>query len=145
VAAPSTPEKLAAVATTRALIRIVADDLLSATAARLERAAITSVEAVRSRGAGLVAFSEEVRAGRAALQDFLRERLYRHPRVMEVWRRAERIVGDLFDLYAARPEALPPEWRAWGDEAGRERAVCDYVSGMTDRFAQREHERHFGS
>jgi dGTPase len=140
-AAPSTAEKLAVVATTRALIRIEADDLLAETGRRLEGEKIASVETVRAQKGYLVGFSAEIAAEKRALQAFLFERLYRHPRVARLRALAERIVGDLFDTFVADPALLPPEWRAWCEEAGRERAVCDYVSGMTDRYAEREHAR----
>ncbi len=143
-AAPSTPRKLAVVATARALIRIECDDLLAETRRRLEVAGVRSVEDVRARRGAppLVGFSPEIAAEKRALQEFLLERVYRHHRVLAVRRRAERIAGGLFDAYLADPGLLPPEWRRWCEECGRARGVCDYVAGMTDRFAEREYARH---
>ena len=59
---------------------------------------------------------------------------------------AKRVVRALFDVFMAEPETLPPQWRgeAGASEAARARAVCDYIAGMTDRYAMREHQRLFG-
>jgi dGTPase len=144
--APSSARRLEVVATTRALIDLEATDLADETLARIERAGAGSAEDVRARPriAGyLVAFSSEMAASKRELQGFLVERLYRHHHVMALRRKAERIIRGLFELYAAMPELLPPEWQAWCGIAGRERAVCDYIAGMTDRFAQQEYGRHF--
>jgi dGTPase len=62
---------------------------------------------------------------------------------MRMARKAKRFVTALFEAHVEAPETLPPEWRAWAHECGLERAVCDYVAGMTDRFAQQEYERLF--
>nr|MBP6777934.1 deoxyguanosinetriphosphate triphosphohydrolase [Piscinibacter sp.] len=69
---------------------------------------------------------------------FLRRNLYRHPQVVETTDRARRVVTDLYAIYAAEPQALPG-----GAAAGRKphREIADYIAGMTDRFALREHQR----
>ncbi|MBA4215407.1 MAG: deoxyguanosinetriphosphate triphosphohydrolase, partial [Polaromonas sp.] len=76
------------------------------------------------------------------LKAFLLKNLYRHPQVVETTGRARQVVTELFALYLARPQELP---EAHGRHPQRARAVADYIAGMTDRFAIREHQRLSGS
>lgn len=87
---------------------------------------------------GLVGFGNEMRSGSAELKRFLFARLYRHPQVMETTARARRIVADLFAIYMSRPSEMPDEFAQATETA---RAVADYIAGMTDRYASREHQR----
>ena len=83
----------------------------------------------------------------SGLRRFLHENMYRHFRVNRARSKAKRIVRALFDLFFAEPETLPPEWRGRDDLSDphrRARLVCDYIAGMTDRYAMREHQRLFG-
>ena len=73
-----------------------------------------------------------------AMKSFLFKHLYRHPQVMETTERAARVVSELFALYLDQPHELPP---GQGSGPARARVVADYIAGMTDRFALREHER----
>ena len=112
-------------------------DLIDATRAAIAAAAPASVLAVRALPT-LVQFSPAMQAQSAQLKRFLRQNLYRHPQVVETTGRARQVVADLFALYSGDPAALP------GDGAGHVkpyRAVADYIAGMTDRFALREHQR----
>lgn len=101
-------------------------------------------------GGALVQMSEAVHREHLELKRFLRERLYRHYRVQRMTRKARKVVTDLFHAFMDDPLLLPDEHReaatrlaqAHGD-AGRARAVADYVAGMTDRYAIGEHERIF--
>ena len=79
------------------------------------------------------------------LRRFLYERMYRHYRVNRTRSQARRILAEMFQLFMAEPEVLPTEWAfaAEGTEARRARAVCDYIAGMTDRYAIGEHSRLF--
>jgi dGTPase len=80
------------------------------------------------------------------LQSFLRERMYRHPRVMEIMARAQRVVRDLFEAYMAGPDLLPQNWRIHAirdDRARYARQVCDFIAGMTDRYALDQHKHLF--
>ena len=81
-----------------------------------------------------------------ALREFLVARVYRHPRIERIMTDAERVVRDLFGVYRANPDALPPDWRevarAMPPEAYA-RHVCDFIAGMTDRYALAEHRRLF--
>ena len=123
------------------MIDALVTDLLRETARRLEEAAPSSIEAVRA-AAPLVAFSEGMRAETDALKAFLLSALYRHPQVMRMTGKARRIVRELFEAFRDEPRLLPAEH---GERVRREgvRAIADYIAGMTDRYAVREHRRLF--
>ncbi|MDO5086357.1 MAG: deoxyguanosinetriphosphate triphosphohydrolase [Comamonadaceae bacterium] len=112
-------------------------DVIDATRAALATARPGSADAARAAGP-LVRFGDEMRAQSTALKRFLFANLYRHPQVMDTTNRARQVVRELFDIYRARPAELPAHFAARPD---RERAVADFIAGMTDRFALREHER----
>jgi dGTPase len=83
-------------------------------------------------------FSEGMRARSSVLKAFLLRNLYRHPQVMATTGQAKIVVRELFDAYMNDPAAMPADF---SERQGRPRAVADYIAGMTDRFAAREHER----
>lgn len=112
-------------------------DVIRTTAQRVHEAGVGSVDEVRAAGA-LVGFSEPMREQTKALKRFLFQALYRHPQVMDTTDRARRVVRELFTAYTADPQAMPPEYAQRPDLA---RATADYIAGMTDRFAIREHQR----
>lgn len=130
--------------TVRRGVRAMVADTVGETRRRLAEARPESADDVRRAGRALVAFSDPMAETERALKDFLRERLYRHPHVAAETERAKVVVTDLFGALLARPEALPPEWRSRADGANAcrtARIVADYIAGMTDRFAFREHDR----
>ena len=130
----------------RRMIGAMVEDVIDTSRRHLAAAAPADVEAVRRHGAPLIAFSEAMRANDAALKRFLRERMYRHHKVNRMASKARRIVRALFALFVDEPQCLPEEWRARCDGArtrATARAVADYVAGMTDRFAIREHRNLF--
>jgi dGTPase len=112
-------------------------DLIAATGQALAQARPVSADAARA-APPLVQFSPGMRAASSELKRFLFRSLYRHPQVMATTDAAKRVVQELFDAYISRPEELPPEYRRSTDQA---RAIADYIAGMTDRFAIREHVR----
>ena len=112
-------------------------DVIAATRAALAAAAPADAEAARRLGP-LVCFGDAMRAQSTALKRFLFANLYRHPQVVETTARGQQVVRELFATYLASPAQLPPEF---ADALDRPRAVADYIAGMTDRFALREHER----
>ncbi len=132
----------------RRMINEVITDLTTATQERLVAAAPANVEAVRAAGESLVGFSPAIAADHLALKQFLRERVYRHFRVVRMTTKAQRTLKDLFRGYFEDVRLLPGEHceaayrlEAIDGEAGRARAVADYIAGMTDRFAISEHSR----
>ena len=130
--------------TIRRMIGTVVTDLVENTRANIEAAAPQSIDDARRAGKPLVAFSDEVYRQHVSLKRFLQKHLYSHEKKLEMTRRAQRIVRELFDLYSADVSLLPAEFASRArdrDEAGRARVVADYVAGMTDRYAIAEHER----
>ena len=91
----------------------------------------------------LVGYSEAFGRRQRALARLLHERFYRHPRLVRMGKRAHRILTEVFAFYVAEPAALDRPWRSWADQVGVERAVCDFLAGMTDRQALEEHRRLF--
>ena len=105
-----------------------------------------SVDDVRHCGHQLIAFSPDIADAEAGIKAFLRQRMYRHPRVMRVMAEAEQIVLDLFARYQRAPRDLPPEWLEGAEregESARARRIGNFIAGMTDRFALMEHQRLF--
>jgi dGTPase len=130
----------------RRLIDHMVHDLLTESRTRLAQAQPESAAALRAMGRAAIGFSQEMQAHDAALRQFLRRHMYRHYKVNRMTSKARRVVKELFELYRAEPECLPPEWRARADaggEARTARVVADFIAGMTDRFALEEHARLF--
>ncbi|MBV8468267.1 MAG: deoxyguanosinetriphosphate triphosphohydrolase [Burkholderiaceae bacterium] len=112
-------------------------DIIDATSAAINEAGVNSLDEVR-QAPPLVRFSAQMRKESSELKRFLFANLYRHPKVHETRARAEQVVEDLFRLYLADKALLPSDF---ADQADHPRACADYIAGMTDRFALREHER----
>jgi dGTPase len=134
----------------RRMIAYVVTDLIETTAAQLRAAAPADIEAVRGAPGPLVKFSEPVSVEHKELKRYLLDHVYRHYRVLRMTNKADAVVSSLFQTFFNRPELLPPEhlqsvtqMEAKSGEAGRARAVADYIAGMTDRYAIVEHERIF--
>ena len=130
----------------RRMIGAMVDDVMAETRRRAETGGVRSPEDVRVLGHALVAFSREMVEDLAQLRHFLMERMYRHWRVNRTRSQARRMLAEMFQLFMHEPDVLPAEWgpRVKGrDEAGRARVVCDYIAGMTDRFAIEEHRKLF--
>ncbi len=136
--------------TIRRMINFVAVDLIRCTSERLAEADPRSIDDVRKRSKPLAGFSEAVLEEHQELKNFLRERVYRHHRVLRMTSKARRVIRELFDAFLNDVSLMPGEYRdaaLEGEETrgsdGRARAVADYVAGMTDRFAILEHRRLF--
>jgi dGTPase len=130
----------------RRLITAMIDDAIAETRRRLEALRPNSADDVRHAGRAMVAFSETMRSDLDALRAFLFARVYRHARVMRIMGEAERVVADLFRRYSDELDALPPEWSEQVpayDARAYARHVCDFIAGMTDRYALAEHRRLF--
>jgi len=124
--------------TIRRMLSAQVYDIIDATSAALRDAQPDSPDAVRCVEKPLLRFSPEMRAQSTALKRFLFANLYRHPQVQATRARAEQVLRDLFAAYAADSTQLPADFAARPD---RERACADYIAGMTDRFAIKEHTR----
>ena len=132
----------------RRLINCQVVDLVQTSMAELARHAPPDLEAVRRRSAPLIAFSDDMRERNLELKRFLRSELYRHYRVHRMSAKALRVIRDLFNAFFADPRLLPVEAQHKvferqrnGGDSGRARAVADYIAGMTDRYAIKEHQR----
>ncbi len=127
--------------TVRRMINFLIVDVIETSSERIRHAAPDSLAAVRL-APPLIAFSGAVRAEADALKRFLRDNLYRHYQVQRMTNKAQRIITELFDAFFTDPGLLPPDHqeRAARDPA---RAIADYIAGMTDRYAMREHRRLF--
>ncbi|MDR3464278.1 MAG: deoxyguanosinetriphosphate triphosphohydrolase [Beijerinckiaceae bacterium] len=133
---------------TRRLITRFVEDAFAESTRRLE--GLGSLDAVRDQSRAVIAFSPGMVAAEAEIKAFLFANMYRQRDMMRVRAGAAAVVADLFRYFIATPEAMPPEWRAAtaavsGDGAAdrRARLVCDYIAGMTDRYALAEHRRYF--
>ena len=112
-------------------------DVIDVTRANLQQHKPQSADEARQAGA-MVAFGTEM-AGRVQdMKSFLFKHLYRHPQVMEMTNNAQTVVRELFDAYLSRPQEMSPDF---SQREETPRAVADYIAGMTDRYAAREHER----
>jgi dGTPase len=134
----------------RELISYLIGAVIAEARRRIEIARPGSVEEVRNYGDGLIAFSAAAALAEAEIKAFLKQRMYRHPRVMRVMGDAETILFDLFARYQKVPGDLPPEWlppHGANSETETERArrIGNFIAGMTDRFAMTEHQRLFDS
>src|SRR5262249_49903035 len=118
-------------------------DLLEHTRCLLEQYHIASVADVRRTAESLVAPGPEVRKLKTALEEFLHDRVYSHHRIARMAGKGRRLVQALFTEYCRHPEFLRDRYAVRAREQGVERTVCDYLAGMTDRYAQDEYLRLF--
>ena len=143
---PDIDARMVRIEAVRRMIGVMVEDVLAETGRRLEADNIRSTEDVRTATRTLVAFSPAMLADLGVLRKFLFERMYRHYRVNRTRSQARRILAEMFQLFMAEPETMPPEWSKpaqSGDEVKKARAVCDYIAGMTDRYAIEEHKKLF--
>lgn len=129
--------------TIRQLINHVVTDLVQQTHQNLEKNNIDSLEKVHHYPKSLVEFSPEVQKKTTQLKRFLFKNMYRHYRVERMADKASRILKDLFAAYLNNPKILPPRVFANNPHEEPERAICDYIAGMTDRYALEEHQKLF--
>ncbi|WP_313705369.1 deoxyguanosinetriphosphate triphosphohydrolase [Massilia sp.] len=140
---PGLPGRRALYETIRLMITAMTADLVETSAERLREAAPQSIDDVR-QGPPLIRFSDKMRAETTALKRFLYANLYRHFQVNRMRVKASRIVRELFDAFMTDPVLLPPDYQAVdGDTLKQARKIADYIAGMTDRYAIREHRRIF--
>jgi dGTPase len=134
----------------RRMINHIVVDLIRTSQARVNAAHPASIDEVRNQPKPLIAMSDAAREEHRELMQFLRDRLYRHYKVLRMTAKARRVLKELFEAFMADSQLMPPEHReaaARGEIAqgtsGRARAVADYIAGMTDRYAILEHRRLF--
>ncbi|HMF05971.1 MAG TPA: deoxyguanosinetriphosphate triphosphohydrolase [Methylocella sp.] len=133
----------------RRTITFFIEDALTESRRRIAASDVASAEDVRALGEPLIGFSQAALDADASLRTFLCENIYRHKRLSHIRRDAAEIVRNLFVRFFAAPDLTPDEWalaiaKEDAAEARRARIVCDYIAGMTDRYALAEHRRLFG-
>ena len=136
--------------TIREMIGAMVTDVLEETRKRLKELDPKSPDDIRNAGSQTVAFSPKMYTMVEELRAFLLKRMYRHYTVNRIWTKVERIIPELFNAFMKQYKLLPDHWQQRVEEAGglidniaQARIVCDYIAGMTDRYAIREHERLF--
>ncbi|MCM8593797.1 deoxyguanosinetriphosphate triphosphohydrolase [Accumulibacter sp.] len=127
--------------TIRRMINALVCDVIETSAANITREQPDGLDAVRL-APPLVAFSSVLGREQAHLKRFLHEALYRHHQVLRTANKARRIITDLFAAFTSDPRLLPPQYQG-GAPDSQERRVADYIAGMTDRYAIREHQKLF--
>ncbi len=127
----------------RRLIGMAVTDIVNTTSENLRISGVKSMLELQQLDHNLVGFSEDTHRRIRELKDFLYKNLYRHYRVMRMQVKAERILAELFQAYVSHPTMLPTHIQAWISERKLERAICDYIAGMTDRYAIDEHQKLF--
>jgi dGTPase len=139
---PGLPGRRALYETIRLMITAMTADLVETSAALLKEAAPQSIDEVRA-SKPLIRFSEQMRTETTELKRFLYANLYRHFQVNRMRVKASRIVRELFEAFMADPVLLPDDYQVEGDPMKQARKIADYIAGMTDRYAIREHRRIF--
>jgi dGTPase len=136
-------ERLMRHQTVRRIISRCTKDLVETTLKTVRDANMASVEDVRKAGRRLVGYSPDMARRVKELKEFLFTNLYRHYRVVRMGDKAGRVLRDLFLSYVGEPLQLPPHYQERIPRDGVHRVVCDYIAGMTDRFAVDEHRKLF--
>jgi dGTPase len=127
----------------RRLIGLTVNDLIQATDQRIRQSGVNSVDELQRLSYNVVGFSEVMHRRNRELKDFLYTNLYRHNRVVRMAVKAERILTELFNAFLDEPSILPKHVQVLITERGLHRTTCDYVAGMTDRFAIEEYQKLF--
>jgi dGTPase len=125
----------------RDLVGLLVTDMVQATDTRLKECGVKSALDIQRLTHNIIGYSEDMQLRNREMKDFLLTKLYRHFRVVRMQVKAERIVADLFAAYLAEPLILPDHVQQWIPGRGLERTICDYIAGMTDRYAIEEHAR----
>jgi dGTPase len=118
-------------------------DMVASTDRRLRETGVHSPLEIQKLKTNVIGYSEEMQRRNRELKDFLYRNLYSHYRVIRMAVKAERVITDLFHAYQSEPAVLPDTLRKPVATWGLERTICDYIAGMTDRFAIEEHEKLF--
>jgi len=140
---PRAEEEILIFQTIRNLINIGVLDLLTETEKKIKKFKIKDFSQVRKLPERIVAFSKTLEHKRRPMKEFLMKNLYSHYKVVRMHDKARRFIDDLFRTYVDCPEQLPPSARTCLRKEGKYRAICDYIAGMTDRYALDEYKKFF--
>ena len=125
----------------RDLVGLEVTDMIRSTDARLKDSKVKSAIDIQRLSYNVIGYGEDMQSRNRELKDFLFNKLYRHYRVVRMQVKAEHIITDLYKAYISEPLILPDHVQQWIPIRGLERTICDYIAGMTDRFAIEEHAR----
>jgi dGTPase len=127
----------------RRLVGLLVSDVIEATAQRIKVSGVRSASELQQLDHNVIGYGDDMHRRNRELKDFLYANLYRQHRVVRMAKKAERIISDLFGAYESEPKILPEHVQALLEERNLQRTVCDYIAGMTDRFAVAEYEKLF--
>lgn len=127
----------------RRMIGMEVNDMVQTTDQRLRESSVKSPEELQRLPYNVIGFSEDMHRRNRQLKDFLYANLYRHFRVVRMAVKAEQIISNLFNAYRSEPAMLPRSAQELVDGRGLERTICDYIAGMTDRYAVEEYQKLF--
>jgi dGTPase len=125
----------------RHLVGLMVTDMVTATDGRLKESGVKSALDIQKLSYNVIGYSEDAQRRNRELKDFLYSKLYRHYRVVRMQVKAGHIIEDLFNAYKTEPLILPDHVQLWIPTRGLERTICDYIAGMTDRYAIDEYAR----
>ncbi len=140
---PDEESKILKYQTIKRIINNQVTDLVKNIMGVIEAEGISSVSDIRQREKRIARFSPEMNKMNGEMRRFLRKNLYYHHRVLRMEAKATRIIGRLFETYMNEPRTLPPKNYLDIERIGKERAICDHIAGMTDRFALDEYKKLF--
>lgn len=127
----------------RGLIKLMVDDLIVNTKENIKKNKINSYNQILNLNQNIVCFSDHIVSQELKLRNFLKKNMYEHARVKRMTIKAKKIITDLFELFIDEPSLLPPEWRNFENHDQKLTKVCDYISGMTDKYAINMHKKFF--
>lgn len=127
----------------RELIGLEVNSMIQSSSETINRSGINTLQDLQLLPYNVVGFDESMRQRNRVLKDFLFKNMYRHYRVVRMQKKAERILSELFRAYSSEPTMLPPQFQEQIETKGKERTICDYLAGMTDRFAVDEYQKLF--
>lgn len=127
----------------RRLVGLLVSDVIEATSARIEESKAKSPLDIQRLEHNVIGYSQEMQGLNREIKDFLYSELYSHYRVIRMAQKAEHVLTSIFQAYAKEPKMLPKEFKSHIEERGLQRTICDYLAGMTDRYAIQEYERLF--
>ena len=127
----------------RELIGLEVDSMINASSERLEKSGVNTTHDLQSLPYNVVGFDEDMQQQNRVLKDFLFHNMYRNYRVVRMQKKAERVLSELFTAYLHEPSMLPVHFQELIERKGKEQTICDYLAGMTDRFAVDEYQKLF--
>ena len=138
---PDAPERIQRCRTISNLIGRLISDIQGETKKRIKDAGIKTLDDVRQKGKNIVSFSEVMQKKTLEANKFLYKNVYHHPKVVEMRKDAGKIIEGLFNAYLQKPAILPDKYSRRFTATGSKRVICDYIAGMTDRFAMAQYKK----